>query len=145
MFKVVFALNIYSQLLRCSAARGSGTGFCLAGPTIVNACKSMKVPLEFQIKNACLILLSHFILSHFVAMLFNGVNLLFWEPSWDFEVWERKLDWFLSTTKGVQKIRHTRSCSQRPFSITVMLIISQNFPLYVCSKLFWWKVSSNIY
>ena len=34
------SLIIYSQLSRCSTARGSSTGLSLVGPTIVKACKS---------------------------------------------------------------------------------------------------------
>ena len=31
--------EIYSQLFRCSTAKGSNTGLCLKGPTKVKACK----------------------------------------------------------------------------------------------------------
>ena len=66
-------LVIYSRLLGCSTARGSGSGLSLGGPTKVNARKSFLFTggsLKVEIKNTCLILLSHFILSCFAKMLY---------------------------------------------------------------------------
>ena len=51
-----------SRLLRCSTAWGSGSELSLGGPTKVKARKSFPFTegsLKVEIKNTCLILLSH--------------------------------------------------------------------------------------
>ena len=53
---------MFSLLLRGCTARGSGTRFSLAGPTMVKACKSFpfkKSSLVMKIKTPCLVLLLH--------------------------------------------------------------------------------------
>ena len=55
-----------SRLSRCSTARGSDSRFSLGGPTKVKASKAFlftEGSLKVERKNACLILLSHFIIS----------------------------------------------------------------------------------
>ena len=41
--------KIYSRLLRCNSARGSGSGLSLGGPTKAKACKSFLFT-EFSLK-----------------------------------------------------------------------------------------------
>ena len=55
---------MYSQLSRLSTARGSSTGLLTVGPAKVKACKSIlfieDIP-EVEIKNTCLLKLTHYI------------------------------------------------------------------------------------
>ena len=64
--------DIYSRLLRCSAARGAIFGLSLGGPTKIKSFifteNSLKVENK---KNTCLISLSHFISSHFAQICQN--------------------------------------------------------------------------
>ena len=68
---------IYSRLSRHITARGSSTSLVTVGPTKVKACKYIKfaegIP-EVEIKNNCLMKLSHFILSHFAWLLYAVAN-----------------------------------------------------------------------
>ena len=61
--------DIYSRLLRCSAARGAIFGLSLGSPTKIKSFifteNSLKVENK---KNTCLISLSHFISSHFAQI-----------------------------------------------------------------------------
>ena len=62
---------IYSRLSKCSTAKGSSTGLVPVDPTKVKALISIlftESTPEVEIKNTCLIQLSHFILSHFASM-----------------------------------------------------------------------------
>ena len=64
--------DIYSRLLRCSAARGAIFGLSLGSPTKIKSFifteNSLKVENK---KNTCLISLSHFISSHFAQICQN--------------------------------------------------------------------------
>ena len=58
-------------LSRCSTAWWSSSGLfqkALLRLRLICLFYSLKVPLKMKIKNTCLILLSHFILSHFTLM-----------------------------------------------------------------------------
>ena len=72
-------------------ARGSDSGLSLGVPTKIKACKSVlytEVFLKVEIKNTCLILLSHFILSHFGQMLYAGWHIYIrWLESCLSELW----------------------------------------------------------
>ena len=67
---------MYSQLSKCSTARGAISGLSINGPTEVKTHKSFlfsEGSLKMKIKNTCLILLLHYI-GGMVHTLEDGTN-----------------------------------------------------------------------
>ena len=53
---LIYFLEMFSRLLRCSIARGSGSGLSLVGSTKVKACTPFlyESSLKVEIKNTCI-------------------------------------------------------------------------------------------